>query len=111
MAGSHYYLTNWIEGSKMISSGSWKDEGAACYVYATQGPGSTPLYRYDKSYHDWFYTISADEGSAAVARDGYMHEFIACYIFDTQITAGGSEKPLTTPLYYLHQPSTDDHFY
>ncbi len=89
----------------IVPFGAYISEGTACFVFDSQAPGTTPLFRLlNSSNGDHFYTTSAGERDNAITTFGYTSEGIACFVFDSQ-------APGTTPLFRLLNSSNGDHFY
>jgi hypothetical protein len=100
-ATDHFYTTDWNELG--WGKHGWSYEGAQCYVFAEQVPGSVPLYRYwNPGIGDHFYTTNWNE--LENGRYGWNLERIQGYVF-AQPGAGG------VPLYRYWNPSIGDHFY
>ncbi|ACU63401.1 hypothetical protein [Chitinophaga pinensis] len=76
--GDHYYTTDF----SIFGNGrdGWAYQWVQCYVYATQVPGTRPLYRYYNSQNQvYFYTTNWNElGSGAL---GYAFPTIVAYVY------------------------------
>ncbi|EJD41102.1 hypothetical protein AURDEDRAFT_186743 [Auricularia subglabra TFB-10046 SS5] len=82
----HWYTIDETERNAAIASGKHLDEGVAAWVRASEGCGSTPLYRLYRytgreGSEDHFYTISKKERDGAVANNEYKYEGIAAYVW------------------------------
>jgi hypothetical protein len=105
--GDHFYTTSAAERDSAVANYGYHEEGIACYVFGSQVPGTTPLYRLTSPHAfsgDHFYTTSAAERDAAVSVHGYQDEGTACYVYNSQASN-------TTPFYRLWQIHNHDHFY
>ncbi|MFK7908499.1 MAG: FISUMP domain-containing protein [Chitinophagales bacterium] len=96
--GDHHFSTGLMPDGKH----GYKREGIACEVFATQQPGTVPLYRYFSG-SDHHFTINISE-LGRNGKSGYRFEKIACYVYLNKI-------PGTIPLYrYYSKGATDHHF-
>jgi hypothetical protein len=81
-SGDHLYTISVGERDNAVGEFGYVDEGVACQVFATAGPGTTALLRvYNEASGDHFYTISVAERDNAVAADGYVDEGVACHVY------------------------------
>jgi len=93
------------ERDNAIDTYDYISEGIACYVFDSNVPRTTPLYRLlNPNNGDHFYTVSVAEHDNAIATYGYTSEGVACYVFD-------SHTPGTSQFYRLLNPNNGDHFY
>ncbi|KAG2133702.1 hypothetical protein DEU56DRAFT_973078 [Suillus clintonianus] len=101
----HFYTTNVTEMKNAVTNLGYNSEGDAAYVFTTEEPSTTPLYRmYNPSVFDHFYTTSYSEVQSAAANGGYTSEGIAAYVYDINICG-------SIALYRLYSSGGTDHFY
>ncbi|KAG2135957.1 hypothetical protein DEU56DRAFT_947119 [Suillus clintonianus] len=103
----HFYTTNVTEMKNAETNLGYILQGDAAYVFTTDVPSTTPLYRmYNPSVVDYFYTTSWSEVESAEAEadSNYTLEEIAAYVYDINICG-------SIPLYRLYSSKETDHFY
>ena len=87
-----------------VATAGWTFEGTACFVFASPGGGTVPLFRlFNPGNDDHFYTTDVAESNAAMA-SGYTSEGTACFVY-------ASPAIDAVPLLRLFHPGTGDHFY
>ncbi|KAE9392836.1 hypothetical protein BT96DRAFT_944378 [Gymnopus androsaceus JB14] len=101
----HFYTTNVTELNVAIKGG-YSLEGASAFIWTTQQPGTTPLYRlYSTSGGDHFYTINNGELADMKAAGWELDTTpIAGYVYPYSICGA-------SPIYRLFDPVNVDHFY
>ncbi len=86
LCGVDYFATHVV---MLFDLTRFRSEGVAGYVFASQEPGTIPLYRWvNMRRGDHFYTTSTQEPDPRV----YRAEGVACYVFP-------QAERLTVPLY------------
>ena len=115
LTNSGYTVTNWFDDNvyywKVIvhfADGSTQELDTFTFTYQLAPetkPVWVPFYRYYKGSPDWdhFYTTSPTQGDDAI-NAGYAYERIEHYISDRKF-------PESLPLFRLHNPSSQSHFY
>ena len=81
-SGDHHYTTSAGERSKLLASGTWRDEGIAFYSAPKGSANAIPLYRVyngrlKRGQHH--YTRSAGERDALVSKHGWRNEGVGFY--------------------------------
>ncbi len=109
--GGHFYTTDPAERDHIIRNWSrdWKQEGTAFKAFATEAPGTVPVYRFwSPVYKSHFYTASASEKNEVQRRwpTIWQYEKVAFFAYPESSTA-----PNTTSVYRFWGPSSKSHFY
>lgn len=96
-SGAHFYTISLDERNQILRTynvDQWKYEGAAYTAYATQMPGTVPLYRFfSNKYQGHFYTTSAaerDQVQATYSANEWNYEGVAFYVFAADTTNTGT---------------------
>jgi Repeat of unknown function (DUF5648) len=99
MSDDHFYCLN--ARGEIAPQLGYEREGITGYVYATQQPGTIPIFRYwNLSNNEHFYTADPDEAFA----QNYQDEGVGWYMF-------AKNYPNTVPLYRWFNIMTGDHLY
>src|SRR5579862_7299937 len=99
MSNDHFYCLN--ARGEIAPELGYEREGVTGYVYATQQPGTIPIFRYwNLSNNDHFYTADPDE----ILSQNYQDEGVGWYMF-------AKNYPNTVPLYRWFNIMTGDHLY
>jgi surface protein len=108
---SHFYTASKEERDYIIANydeHTWKYEGEASDVFATQVENSTPIYRFwSKKHKGHFYTASEEEKNLVINKyDDYVwkYEGIAYYAYPTR-------QINSTPIFRFWSAKNKHHFY
>ena len=103
---NHFYTIK--EGDvDLAQREGYKLEGSIGYAFATQVPGTVPLYRlYLVKGADHFYTIDPAQRDEAINKHGYNDEGIEAYVYKTDALPG-----CLAPFYRSYNVIISDHFY
>jgi hypothetical protein len=102
--GQHFYTADLLEVQTAVVNFGYRNDGAACHVFNTSIPGTTPVYRLSNPKGDFLLTSSTVELYEAVANKGYTVDAVTCYVIPTPV-------PGLTALYRLGKKDQTDHVY